>query len=238
MIIIPMAGASSRFYKAGYIIPKYELLLGDKTVFECSIMGFRNYFLTEVFLFIVLKKKDTVEFIKEITKTLGIKYVKIFELDKLSLGQADTVYKALKSEQDQPITIFNIDTFLLDYKRPSWIDQCDGYLEVFKGEGDHWSFVNPGKDNSVLRTTEKDRISNLCSNGLYYFKSSDLFKKIVEDKISNNDFVKGELYVAPIYNELIRTNKIVKYNLTNKSLIKFCGTPEEYQFLKDKIKTV
>ncbi|ECR5117115.1 capsular biosynthesis protein, partial [Salmonella enterica] len=34
MIIIPMAGLSSRFFKAGYTKPKYELKAHDKTLFE------------------------------------------------------------------------------------------------------------------------------------------------------------------------------------------------------------
>ena len=28
-----------------------------------------------------------------------------------------------------------------DFKKPEWVNDCDGYLEVFKDEGDHWSFA-------------------------------------------------------------------------------------------------
>ena len=40
MIVFPMAGLSSRFYKEGYTKPKFELSLGGVTVFERSVLSF------------------------------------------------------------------------------------------------------------------------------------------------------------------------------------------------------
>ena len=40
MIVIPMAGLSSRFTKAGYTKPKYMLPLAGKSVFAHSIESF------------------------------------------------------------------------------------------------------------------------------------------------------------------------------------------------------
>ena len=37
MIVIPMLGKSSRFFDAGYERPKYQLPLGDGTVFSESV---------------------------------------------------------------------------------------------------------------------------------------------------------------------------------------------------------
>ena len=43
-IIIPMAGESSRFFNAGYTVPKYMLPLGSETVFDKAIKSFKDYF--------------------------------------------------------------------------------------------------------------------------------------------------------------------------------------------------
>ncbi|EKO3985769.1 capsular biosynthesis protein, partial [Vibrio fluvialis] len=42
MIMIPMAGMSSRFFKAGYSKPKYMLEAKGKTLFEHSVLSFEK----------------------------------------------------------------------------------------------------------------------------------------------------------------------------------------------------
>jgi hypothetical protein len=50
-------------------------------------------------------------------------------------------------------------------------DLGEGYLEVFRGEGDNWSFVRPIAEEStqIDLTTENTPISDLCCTGLYHF---------------------------------------------------------------------
>ena len=233
MIVFPMAGLSSRFYKEGYTKPKFELILGGVTVFERSVLSFSKYFETDEFLFICRKELVAKDFIKKALNKIGVHNFKILEIESETLGQADTVYQGVRNI-DEEIYIFNIDTFLLDFIKPSWVDSCNGYLEVFQTTGENWSFVEPGEDNNVIRTTEKDRISDLCSNGLYYFSSSKAFCSLVEECILNKNFVKGELYIAPLYNKLIGDEKKIKYHVVSREKIELCGTPDEYLLLKDK----
>ena len=58
MIIIPMAGLSSRFKDAGYVKPKYMLEAHGKTLFSHSLYSFKNYFDSESFLFVALDLKE------------------------------------------------------------------------------------------------------------------------------------------------------------------------------------
>ena len=45
MIIIPMAGKSSRFFNEGYEVPKYMLSLNeDSNVFKEAVKSFKKYF--------------------------------------------------------------------------------------------------------------------------------------------------------------------------------------------------
>lgn len=174
-------------------------------------------------------------FVENAVQKLGIRNYEIFSLDGDTRGQAETAYLALRSHGDDfPITVFNIDTIRYDYRKPDFLSECDGYLEVFRGEGEHWSFVEPGLGASVIRTTEKDRISDLCSDGLYYFKSQQQFCSIFEQAIAANEQVKGEFYIAPLYNRLIDEGGVVKYEVIGPEQIDFCGTPDEYEELLKK----
>ncbi|AXY56107.1 capsular biosynthesis protein [Acinetobacter chinensis] len=234
MIVIPMAGLSSRFFKEGYTMPKYMLDLNGITVFEWSVSSFKEYYSSDLFLFIVFDHFNTADFVKNQVKKMGISNYQIVTLTEHTLGQADTVFQGLKEvDQDEDIYIFNIDSRLEKFTKFTDYENLDGYLEVFNGDGEHWSFVLPGENNQVLKTTEKDRISSLCSNGLYYFKSSSIFKKYVKEEVDG--FSGNEIYIAPLYNNYIEDGLNIKYKLVNETDISFCGTPAEYKETLNKI---
>lgn len=229
MIVFPMVGRSSRFFNAGYQRPKYELLVDGVSVFSHAVKSFEKYFLTDFFYFIVRSDFDARNFVLSELGKLGVVNYEIFEIEGETLGQADTVYQGIATySDDEELYVFNIDTFRPKFEKPEFAQKCDGYLEVFHGVGDHWSFIEPGSDFSVLRTTEKDRISNMCSDGLYFFKRKYDFDRAFETAKRKSDTVKGEYYIAPLYNILINAGKDIKYDLIEEAEIIFCGTPEEY----------
>ena len=236
MFIIPMAGLSSRFFKAGYTKPKYQLDLSGETVFSWSVRSFERYFKTDKFVFIYRDVYETKNFLEEEIAKLGISDYELVCLPAETLGQADTVYQGIVNiNGDESLYIFNIDSRIIDFVKPKWADECDGYLEVFKGEGDHWSFAEPdGNTNKVLRTTEKERISELCSDGLYYFKHKSIFESLFLDTKFKGNTTKNEYYIAPLYNELISQGGKVFYDLIPADKILFCGTPDEYLALLNK----
>lgn len=238
MILITMAGLSSRFSKAGYTLPKYMLNLDERSIFEWSISSFHHYFESEVFTFIIRNDNEVKEYIEEKIKVLGIRKFNIIQLNHDTGGQAETAYLGLKKfTEDFPVIIFNIDTIRYDYVKPDFIENCDGYLEVFIDEGLHWSFIEPGPDRTVLKTTEKLKISNLCSNGLYYFKSQKKFCEIFEDAFRQQELVNNEFYIAPLYNRLIKDGEKIMYQEVCLSQLDFSGTPDEYENLLKKMES-
>lgn len=229
-----MAGMSNRFREAGYEKPKYALELHGQSVFDWAISSFKRYFMTEAFLFVIRPDDFAQQFIEQAIPNLGIRRYEIYRLNSDTAGQAHTAWHALKNYNvDFPVTIFNIDTFRFDYSYPDFIDECDAYLEVFRGEGDQWSFVEPGPHSTVLKTAEKERISDFCSDGLYFFKSRRAFCTIFEKAMADNYRVHGEFYIAPLYNYLISAGALVKYCLVDRSQLAFCGTPAEYRLLEN-----
>ena len=238
MIIIPMAGLSSRFFKAGYSQPKYMLEAHDEYLFDHAVKSFHKYFNKECFLFIARDVYDTPIFIKARAEALGIKKFYITVLEQETRGQAETVALGLEEcGYDGPITIFNIDTFRPDFNYPEFKNEVDGYLEVFRGTGENWSFVKPlfDNDNRVKQTAEKEAISDLCCTGLYYFSRSSEFLKAFYDysKSPKSEWSKGELYIAPLYNLLINQGENIRYHEISREEVIFCGVPNEYlEFLK------
>lgn len=232
MIVIPMVGASSRFFKAGYDKPKYQLPLWGETVFFWVMKSFSNYFHAQEFLFILRDEYEAEKFVRKEVDRLGIDKYNIVVLADMTQGQADTVAQGIKSKSDNcSITIFNIDTIRYNFDFPDFVSDCAGYLEVFKGHGDHWSFVEPNTSGGVIRTTEKERISDLCSNGLYHFSSASDFLLSFNRAVERDEKSKGEYYIAPLYNDMVANGFSVRYSLISAQSMDFCGTPEEYENL-------
>lgn len=234
MIVIPMAGLSSRFFKAGFEVPKYQLMINEHYVFDLALSSFKRYFKSELFVIVLRDCFNTKSFVESRMLTLGINNYLIKILDFETQGQAETVLLGIDTpdiDDDEPVFIFNIDTFRYNFIKPDFINDCAGYLEVFRGEGEHWSFIEVDTNDKVIRTTEKQRISDLCSDGLYYFASKGLYVDLISEAKAQNLLVNNELYIAPIYNLLIEQGKTVRYHCIQDHEIDFCGTPDEYNEL-------
>lgn len=242
MIVIPMAGLSQRFRKAGYTVPKYMLDLHGQTLFEHTVGSFKNYFNSESFLFIARTEAKTHEFIRRETQSMGIRNYEIVILDHETKGQAETVRLGLArcgAAADERLTIFNIDTIRPGFKYPErdWMSYADGYLEVMPSHDPGFSYALPKEDGTekVQRTAEKQVISNLASTGLYYFRSTAQF-------ISSFEFERDhpsshELYIAPMYNHMISTGCDVRYFAIEHRQVIYAGTPSQYEELQAKPET-
>lgn len=233
MFVIPMVGLSSRFFKAGFSLPKYQLLANDKTLFAHAVESFSHYFDTDHFLFIVRSDYDTPAFVRAEVEALGIQSFDIRVLDADTQGQAETVALGIETYHQEPLYIFNIDTFRPGYRKPEFCDQAQGYLETFIGSGKNWSNIEPlaqGSDR-VKRTAEKQEISEFCCTGLYHWDNATRFKQYYQ-QYCNFDADKldaGELYIAPMYNLAISAGDDIRYTVIPQEEVIFCGTPDEYQ---------
>jgi dTDP-glucose pyrophosphorylase len=236
MIVFPMLGRSSRFFKAGYNIPKYQLPLWGETVFSHCVRSFELYFSTDAFVFLVRNDFNAREFVALEAARLGILDFRIIQIDFETRGQAESVYLGVKDvSDDQELIVFNIDTIRLDFVKPTPGDFGDGFLEVFEAEGDAWSFVDPVTgSNRVARTTEKERISSLCSDGLYGFKRVGDFKAVYHGYDASGETVNGEIYIAPLYNQMIKMGNDIRYSQVDASVILHCGVPQDYEDLLKK----
>jgi hypothetical protein len=236
MIVIPMAGQSRRFREAGYERPKYELPLQGESLFACCLRSFERYFDSEHFLFVARAGCGAEAFVGAECERLGVARHTVVSLGAPTRGQAETVLLGLREAgcpANDAILIFNIDTIRPGYAFPPEAALSDGYLDVVRASGAHWSFVRPAAafTRRVAETAEKQRISALCCTGLYYFARAADFAAACETALqAPGAYLErwGELYVAPLYNTLIAAGRHIVYDEAPASRVHFAGTPAEY----------
>ncbi|MFD2741659.1 hypothetical protein ACFSUD_19030 [Sulfitobacter aestuarii] len=234
MFYFPMAGLSSRFTNAGYNKPKYYLDVGDgMNLFQASLKGFSRYFEQDGFCFIYLDSVINAETIHSWAAQIGLpaSNCATVRLSEPTQGQADTVRRGILetiTASDDEVVIFNIDTIYHDFAKPE--GGPDNYLDVTEMLGDHWSFVDadPTEPGVVRRVVEKQRISSMCSVGLYGFRSTDLFLNVHTRHYARSHGEREE-FVAPMYQALIDAGEQVRYRSMPRQQFDFLGTPHEYQ---------
>ena len=77
----------------------------------------------------------------------------------------------------------------------------------------------------MTEVAEKNPISNIATCGIYYYRNGSDFVNYAEDMIKLNKRVRGEFYIAPVYNELIAAGKtLTPFHVQRMHGI---GTPED-----------
>lgn len=230
-IIITMAGSGERFKKAGYQQPKYMVEAKGFSLFYWSLLSLNNFNKTEAeYIFIVRKEDNAFEFIALECQKLSIKSYSVVEIDELTDGQATTVLLAEPyiKNHDIPFVVYNIDTHV----DPEFINPKDfkkkGWIPCFAGQGDKWSFVKTDKSGKVVEVREKTRISDNATIGLYGFPSFKVYRLVYESYYSKPENIeKGERYIAPLYNQLIKDGIESHMTLVPFEAVIPLGTPED-----------
>lgn len=237
-IIITMAGLGSRFRKAGYTVPKYEIEAKGKTLFEWSLdslIGYSDY--VEKIIFIVRKEDKATQFITEKCNNYNYGEIDIIEIDQLTDGQATTAMLGIdKCNKESPVLIYNIDTYIEPYELKTEDLNGDGHIPCFHAAGTHWSFVKLDDNNQVLEVKEKERISDNCSLGAYFFSSANLYRQLYMEYYKDDSRLeKNEKYIAPLYNYMITKGLMVTMSIVNEKKVHVLGTPEELEmFVNEK----
>jgi len=218
--VIPIAGLSSRF-REFTDIPKWALRIQGKSILELAARSILEPELNVSRIILVHNELHS-ELLTQILSKLDLAVpINTLPLNLTPNGQALSVMNALPSiGDDEPFIVWNGDTVLRD----GWAKNLsfDGnWLLLANLEGDHWSFAQI-ENGFVQQTSEKVRISNHASVGLYAFDSKRQFAFAVE-----NDMSPGEIFVAPLYNKLLSSGDRVRGILMSSEDFFPLGTPAE-----------
>lgn len=236
-VIITMGGIGSRFAKVGYNLPKYMIEAKGKTLFEWSLDSLRGYFSNvDKFVFVVRKENNAKKFIETHCKNYNIT-PEIIELDYVTDGQATSAKIGIeKCNLKEGVLVYNIDTYVEPFQMKLEDLQGDGSIPCFKAEGNHWSFVKTDNLGNVIEVQEKNRISDHCSLGAYYFSSGELYLKIYKEFYCEKNLSNlKEKYIAPMYNYMIKQGYKLSMSLVDAEKVHVLGTPEELEtFISEK----
>lgn len=225
-VLIPMAGAGSRFANAGFTFPKPLIDVRGKPMVQVVV---ENMNMEANFIFIVQKshyEKYNLQYMLQLIAP----GCKIVQVDGVTEGAACTVLMAKELiNNDDKLFMINSDQFIewnsneVMYSLAA--DQIDGGILTFESTHPKYSYVKTDDKGFAAEVVEKKVISNMATVGAYYWSKGSDFVKYAERMIAANKRVNNEFYVAPVYQEAIDDGKKIKV----KNIEKFwsLGTPED-----------
>lgn len=232
-VLIPMAGAGSRFQKAGYTFPKPLIEVNGKPMIQVIV---ENLNIDAKHIFIVQKSHYDKYNLKHLLKLISPD-CEIVQVDEMTEGAACTTLLAKEFiDNDENLVIANSDQFLEwdsnEFMYSMVADEIDGGILTFKGTHPKWSFAKLDDDGFVNEVAEKKPISDNATCGIYFWKNGSDYVKYAEQMIEKDIRTNNEFYVCPVFNEAIDDNKKIKTFHIEKMW--GIGTPEDLnRFLEE-----
>jgi len=235
-ILIPMAGAGSRFSSAGYTFPKPLIEVNNKPMIQVVV---ENLNIKANFIYIVQKdhyKKYNLKYLLNLITP----NCEIIQVDELTEGAACTTLLSKEFiNNDKHLLIANSDQYIEwnsnNFYYSMTNDNLDGGIVTFKSTHPKWSFAKLDDNGYITEIAEKKPISDIATVGIYYWNKGSDYVKYAEQMIEKNIRVNNEFYVAPVYNEAIKDGfKLKPFNIEKMWGL---GTPEDLKtYLENKIK--
>jgi NDP-sugar pyrophosphorylase family protein len=226
LILIPMAGEGSRFSDLGYDAPKPLIDVNGLPMIQRVVESINLQEHPHVF---IAQKKHLLSHpgLEDFLISLAPD-VRVVTIDGLTDGAAETCLAAahLINSQDS-LLIVNSDQ-IVDWDSSDFIEyvsgEMDGCIVTFYSQEPRFSYALV-EEGVVVRTAEKEVISDNATAGLYYWSKGCDFVSAARSMISKDIRFKNEYYVCPIYNENIADGQ--RITIYSKGKFHVVGTPEE-----------
>lgn len=232
-VLIPMAGAGSRFQQAGYTFPKPLIEVKGKPMIQVVV---ENLNIKANFIYVV-QKEHRKKYNLDTLLNLITPNCKIVEVDGITEGAACTALLAKEYiNSENPLFFSNSDQFCewdsneFLYKMNE--TNADGGIVSFKATHPKWSFAKVNDKGLVTEVAEKNPISDIATVGYYYWKKGSDFVKYAEEMIKKDIRVNNEFYVCPVFNQAIADGKEIRtFDIPKMWGL---GTPEDLkEYLKN-----
>ncbi len=231
-IVVPMAGRGSKFAGSGEVGPKplIEVIRGKRMIEY--VIDYLTLPEPHRFIFICLEEHERTfdfdNFFRERADSYDLVLAK-----NVTRGPAATVllaadYVNTRSE----LLIAYCDSFLTvdpaAFLRYSRRRRAHGALITYPSQAVTDSYAALDANGRVIRTAEKEVISPNATAGFYYFsRGSDYVAAACKMLAAEPEVSRKELFVCPVYNELIgRGKNVVAYSIDRDQQIEM-GTPQD-----------
>lgn len=228
-IVIPMAGAGSRFVQAGYLKPKPFIDVCGKMMIERVLDNLKM----DGCRFIIIARAEHLSSEKESVGKLQEKYnCHVLSTNKLTEGAACTILlSSWKINNEDPLLLANSDQIVESdlnlFIKDSEARNLDGSILTFYADHPKWSYAKLDENGYLVELREKKVISKHATVGLYYYRRGRDFVNSAIEMIANNDRANNEFYTAPAYNYSLRAGlKIGIYEIKESEMFGL-GTPED-----------
>jgi len=228
-VLIPMAGAGSRFEKAGYTFPKPLIEVNGKPMIQVVV---ENLNIDANYIYIV-QKSHREKYNLDTLLNLITPGCKIVETDGITEGAACTSLLAKDYiDNDHPLFFANSDQFVewdsneFMYKMNE--TNSDGGIVTFTATHPKWSFAKIDESGLVTEVAEKNPISDIATVGYYYWKRGSDFVECAEKMIDLDIRINNEFYVCPVFNQAIERG--LKIRTFNTQKMWGLGTPEDLDY--------
>lgn len=227
-VLIPMAGAGSRFAQAGYTFPKPLIDVQGKPMIQVVS---ENLGLDAHFIYVVQaehrEKYNLHNMLPLITPGCSI-----VEVDGITEGAACTALLASHLiDNDDPLFFANSDQYVdwdpIQFMYDMQESQADGGIVTFKSTHPKWSYAKLDDNGLVTEVAEKNPISDNATVGYYYWKRGSDFVKYANEMINEDVRVNNEFYVCPVFNQAIADNKQIRVHEAKDMW--GLGTPEDLE---------
>ena len=228
-VLIPMAGAGSRFQQAGYTFPKPLIDVKGKPMIQVVV---ENLGIDANFIFVV-QKEHREKYNLDTLLNLIAPNSKVVEVDGLTEGAACTALLAKEYiDNDNPLFFANSDQFVewdsTEFMYKMNETDADGGIVSFRATHPKWSFAKINESGLVTEVAEKNPISDIATVGYYYWKKGSDFVKYAEDMIEKDIRVNNEFYVCPVFNQAIEDGKEIRtFDIPKMWGL---GTPEDLKY--------
>ena len=229
-----MAGEGSRFAKAGWTTPKPLIELRGVPLFQRAIGSVALPGVEMKYSFIVRQEHIDNQHIDRMIQDI-LPEARLFSVLKTTRGAVETCLVAEAAiDDDDAVVVMDCD---LEFRSVGYnqlvskalslpADEADGgALVSFESDNPRYSYALVDDDGRVLRTAEKEPISNHALCGAYFFGCGKDFKRIAHQLLDDGTHGKAEFYVSLLYNYLLAEGKIVR--LATMEEYYSYGTPEE-----------
>jgi len=234
-VLIPMAGAGSRFSAAGYTFPKPLIEVNGKPMIQVVV---ENLNIEANYTFIV-QKEHYEKYSLQYLLNLIAPNCNIVQVDGLTEGAACTTLLAKEFiNNDAPLLMANSDQFV-EWNSNECLyafnaDGIDGGIVSFKATHPKWSYAKVGEDGFVSEVAEKKPISDNATVGIYFWNKGSDYVKYAEQMIEKNIRTNNEFYVCPVFNEAIQDGK--KVRIKDIKRMWGIGTPEDLNYFLEHYK--
>jgi dTDP-glucose pyrophosphorylase len=234
-VLIPMAGAGSRFAQAGYTFPKPLIEVNGKPMIQVVV---ENLNVDAHFIYLVQRDHYEKYNLKQLLNLIT-PGCDIVQVDGITEGAACTTLLAKEYiDNDEPLLMANSDQFV-EWNSNECLyaftaDTVDGGIVTFEATHPKWSFAKLGEDGFVSEVAEKNPISNIATVGIYYWKKGADYVKYAEQMIEKNVRTNNEFYVCPVFNEAVGDGK--KIRVKNIEKMWGLGTPEDLNYFLENYK--